>query len=182
MRLAKPNISTNERILISLFASWLLDIDDGKTSKPDPQDPENTSWVDIPINYCTPDDENGETKFYLIHDEATPVDNDGAETEILYPVEHLNTLKPPGYPPYRLELKVGAPVMLLRNVNVAGGLCNRTRMIVKQIMTKLIEVQIITGTRVGEKVFIHIISLIHKDPNLPFVLKRRQFPLKLCMH
>ncbi|GKD17582.1 DNA helicase [Tanacetum coccineum] len=56
---AKPNISTNERILISLFASWLLDIDDGKTSKPDPQDPENTSWVDIPINYCTPDDENG---------------------------------------------------------------------------------------------------------------------------
>ncbi|GJU19294.1 DNA helicase [Tanacetum coccineum] len=228
MRLTKPNISADERSLISSFASWLLDIGDGKTGEPDPQDPENTSWVDIPINYCIPDNENGlqnlinfiydqstlqtpsavtlqqkaivcpknetadtinskvlemvqgETKIYLSHDEATPIDNDGAETEMLYPVEHLNTLKLSGFPPHRLELKVGAPVMLLRNVNVAGGLCNGTRMIVKQIMTKLIEVQIITGTRVGEKVFIHRISLIHKDPNLPFVLKRRQFPIKLC--
>nr|GEW37107.1 DNA helicase [Tanacetum cinerariifolium] len=198
MRLAKPNISVDERSLISSFASWLLDIGDRKTGEPDPQDPKNTSWVDIPINYCILDDENGlqnlinfiydqilemvqgKTKIYLSHDEATPVDNEGAETEMLYPIGHLNTLKPTWYPPHRLELRVGAPVMLLRNVNVIGGLCNRTRMIFKQIMTKLIEVQIISGTRVGEKVFIHIISLIHKDPNLPFVLKRRQFPLKLC--
>nr|GEX09474.1 ATP-dependent DNA helicase PIF1-like [Tanacetum cinerariifolium] len=122
----------------------------------------------------------GETKIYLSHDEARPIDNDGAETEMLYPVEHLNTLKLLGYPPHRLELKVWAPVMFLQNVNVAGGLCNGTRMIVKQTMTKLIEVQIITGTRVGEKVFIHRISLIHKDTNLLFVLTRRQFPLKLC--
>ncbi|GJU88439.1 DNA helicase [Tanacetum coccineum] len=163
MRLTKPNISADERSLISSFASWLLDIGDGKTGEPDPQDPENTSWVDIPINYCIPDNENGlqnlinfiydqstlqtpsavtlqqkaivcpknetadtinskvlemvqgETKIYLSHDEATPIDNDGAETEMLYPVEHLNTLKLSGFPPHRLELKVGAPVMLLRN-------------------------------------------------------------------
>nr|GEW40490.1 helicase-like protein [Tanacetum cinerariifolium] len=228
MHLEKSNISADEHSLISSFASCLLNIGDRNMGDPDLEDPENTSWVDIPIKYCIPDDKKGlqnlinfiydqntlqtpsaitlqqkaivcpknetadtinskvlemvqgETKIYLSHDEARPVDNDGAETEMLYPVEHLNTLKLPGYPPHRLELKVGAPVMLLRNVNVAGGLCNGTRMIVKQIMTKLIEVQIITGTRVGEKVFIHRISLIHKDPNLPFVLKRRQFPLKLC--
>ncbi|GKE14700.1 DNA helicase [Tanacetum coccineum] len=155
--------SLYERSLISSFASWLLDIGDGKTGEPDPQDPKNTSWVDIPINYSIPDNENGlqnlinfiydqstlqtpsavtlqqkaivcpknetadtinskvlemvqgETKIYLSHDEATPIDNDGAETEMLYPVEHLNTLKLSGFPPHRLELKVGAPVMLLRN-------------------------------------------------------------------
>ena len=47
-------------------------------------------------------------------------------------------------------------------------------------MSKLIQVQIITGTRVGEKVFIHRIPLVHKDPNLPFIFKRTQFPIKLC--
>ena len=70
--------------------------------------------------------------------------------------------------------------MILRNVTLAGGLCNGTRMIVTQLMSRLIEVQIITGTRVGEKVFIHRIPLVHTDPNLPFLFKRHQFPIKLC--
>ncbi|GKC92603.1 DNA helicase [Tanacetum coccineum] len=122
----------------------------------------------------------GETTTYLSHDEATPLKRDGAETEMLYHIEHLNTLKFPGFPPHRLELKVGAPAMLLRNVNVAGGLCNDIRMIVRQMMTKIIEVQIITGTRVGENVFIHRISLNHKDSNFPFIFKLRQFPINLC--
>nr|GEX08262.1 DNA helicase [Tanacetum cinerariifolium] len=163
MRLEKPNISADERSLISSFASWLLNIGDGNMGNPDPEDLENTSWVDIPINYLTlqqkaivcPKNETidtinskvlemvqGETKIYLNQNEARPVDNDREKTEMLYPVEHLNTLKLPEYPPHQLELKVRAPVMLLRNVNVAGGLCDETRMIVKQIMTKLIEVKL----------------------------------------
>ncbi|GJU69446.1 DNA helicase [Tanacetum coccineum] len=81
----------------------------------------------------------GETTTYLSHDEATPLEHDGAETEMLYHIEHLNTLKFLGFSPHRLELKVGAPVMLLRNVNVDGGLCNDIRMIVRQMMMKLIE-------------------------------------------
>ncbi|GJS85672.1 ribonuclease H-like domain-containing protein [Tanacetum coccineum] len=105
--------------------------------------------------------------------------DENSRQELIF-LEHLNTLKLPGFPPHHLELKVGAPVMFLRNVNLVGGICNGTRMIVRQLMTKLIEVQIITGTRVEEKVFIHRISLIHSDPNLPFVFKRRQFPIKLC--
>nr|GEV95447.1 DNA helicase [Tanacetum cinerariifolium] len=143
MRLEKPNISVDERSLISSCASWLLNIGDGNMGDPDPEDPKNTSWVDIPVNYLTLQQKaivclknetadtinskvlemvQGKTKICLSHDEARPIDNDGAETEMLYPVEHLNTLKLPGYPPHRLELKVGAPVMLLRNMNVAGGL------------------------------------------------------------
>ncbi|GJU98398.1 DNA helicase [Tanacetum coccineum] len=85
-----------------------------------------------------------------------------------YPVEHLNSLKLPGFPPHRLKLKVGAPVMLLRNINLVGGLCNGTRMIVTQLMTKLIEVQIITGTRMGEKVFttqMELSSIAQLTPN-----------------
>ncbi|GJT08692.1 nucleic acid-binding, OB-fold protein [Tanacetum coccineum] len=58
----------------------------------------------------------------------------------------------PGLSPHKLELKVGSPIMLLRNVNLSGGLCNRTRMIVRSLMSKLIEAQIITGMSIGEKV------------------------------
>nr|GEV81281.1 DNA helicase [Tanacetum cinerariifolium] len=228
MRLARLDISLEERSLVNSFASWLLDIGDGKIGEPADEDPESTSWVHIPPAYCLPPDEQGlsklidfiydqstlhtpssttlqqkaivcpknetaaiinskvlamvpgESTIYMSQDEATLTGNDGAETGMLYLIEHLNTFKLPGFPPHQLKLKVGAPVMLLRNVNIAGGLCNDTRMIVRQLMTKLIEVQIIMGTRVGEKVFIYRITLIHNDLNLPFVLKCKQFPIKLC--
>ncbi|GKA95991.1 DNA helicase [Tanacetum coccineum] len=64
---------------------------------------------------------------YLSSDEATTHGNDSGETKLLYPNEYLNSLKFAGLPPHRLELKVGAPIILLRNLNLTGGLCNGTR-------------------------------------------------------
>ncbi|GJY61331.1 DNA helicase [Tanacetum coccineum] len=122
----------------------------------------------------------GVMKTYLSRDEAIPLGKQTSETEMLYPMEYLNTLTFPGFPPHELQLKVGTPIMMLRNVNLSGGLCNGTRMIVTSLMSRLIEAQIITGTRIGEKVFIHRIPLTHKDPNLSFTFKRTQFPVKVC--
>jgi ATP-dependent DNA helicase PIF1 len=51
----------------------------------------------------------------------------------LYPMEFLNTLKFPGIPDHELKLKVGLPVVLLRNINQFVGLCNGTRMTVTQL-------------------------------------------------
>ncbi|GJU97120.1 DNA helicase [Tanacetum coccineum] len=123
---------------------------------------------------------NTEQRVYLSSDEATPHSNDGGETELLYPVEYLNTLTFAGLPPHRLELKVGAPIILLRNLNIPGGLCNGTRMIVTQLLSKVIEARIITGTRISEKVFLPRIPLINRDLQLPFIFKRKQFPVKVC--
>ncbi|GJT48530.1 DNA helicase [Tanacetum coccineum] len=120
------------------------------------------------------------TKTYLSRDEAIPMGRETSETKLLYPMEYLNTITFPGFPPHELQLKVGSPIMLLRNVKLSGGLCNGTRMIVTSLMSRLIEAQIITGTKIGEKVFIHRIPLTHKDPNLSFTFKRTQFPVKLC--
>ncbi|XP_071714606.1 uncharacterized protein [Rutidosis leptorrhynchoides] len=47
------------------------------------------------------------------------------------------------------------------------------------MLAKSVEAEIITGTRVGEKVFFPRMSIIHKEPMLPFILKRQQFPLKI---
>ncbi|XP_034601220.1 uncharacterized protein [Setaria viridis] len=47
-----------------------------------------------------------------------------------YPSEFLNTLTPNGLPPHLLKLKIGCPVILLRNIDPANGLCNGTRLVV----------------------------------------------------
>nr|GFB97816.1 ATP-dependent DNA helicase PIF1-like [Tanacetum cinerariifolium] len=122
---------------------------------------------------------NEQERVYLSSDEATPHCNDGGETELLYPSEYLNSLNFPGLPPHRLQLKVGPPIILLRNLKLTGSLCNGTRMIVTQLLNKVIEARIITGTRISEKVFLPRISLINRDLEMPFLFKRKQFPVKL---
>jgi ATP-dependent DNA helicase PIF1 len=50
--------------------------------------------------------------------------------EALYPTEFLNTLSINGLPDHVLHLKIGVPVMLLRNHDPTRGLCNGTQLIV----------------------------------------------------
>ena len=57
------------------------------------------------------------------------VDDDDHRLE--YPVEFLNLLNPSGLAEHELYLKVGAPVILLRNFDVKAGHCNGTRYIIK---------------------------------------------------
>nr|GEV98373.1 DNA helicase [Tanacetum cinerariifolium] len=122
----------------------------------------------------------GRAYTYLSYDEAIPYGHDGGEVELLYPREYLNTLSFPGLPPHRLELKIDTPIMLLRNINIVGGLCNGTRLIVTQLLPKMIEAQIITGTRVSQKVFLPCIPFTARNPRVPFIFKRKQFPVKAC--
>ena len=117
---------------------------------------------------------------YLSVDSVIPYANEKGDTEILYPPEYLNLLNFNGFPKHQLEVKVGAPIMLLRNINQMNGLCNGTRMIVTQLLPRIIEAKVITGTHIGHKVYIPKITLNHNDKELPFVFKRKQFPIKVC--
>ena len=66
-----------------------------------------------------------------------------------FPIEFLDSLEMTGLPPHQLHLKVGAIVMLLRNMNVALGLLNGTRLIVRNMYTNALDLEIITGVKCG---------------------------------
>ncbi len=72
----------------------------------------------------------------------------------LYHVEFLNILQLSGIVNHKLELKVGVPILLLRNLNQSIGLCNGTRLIVKRLGQRVIEAEIFTGNNVDKCVFI----------------------------
>jgi ATP-dependent DNA helicase PIF1 len=76
-----------------------------------------------------------------------------------------------------LELKVGTPIMLLRNLD-APRLCNGTRLSVKSLMPHVIEATILIGCANGEDVFIPPIPIIPTD--MPFEFKRLEFPIRLA--
>ncbi|KAJ0502191.1 putative DNA helicase [Helianthus annuus] len=122
----------------------------------------------------------GNSKTYLSTDSIIPRAGCHGDIDLLYPTEYLAILNFNGWPPHELELKVNVPVILIRNINQTSGLCNGTRLIVTQLLSRVIEAQIMTGTTIGQRVYIPRITLTHVDEQLPFTFKRKQFPLKLC--
>lgn len=72
-------------------------------------------------------------------------------------------------------LGFGALVMLLRNIDTKCGLCNMARLQITHIANHVLEVKVITGDRVGEKVLIFKVVIIPSDPKIPFKMGRRQF-------
>ncbi|GJW42999.1 DNA helicase [Tanacetum coccineum] len=60
----------------------------------------------------------GRSRTYLSRNEAIPASKETSETDLLYPMEYLNTITFPGFPPYELDLKVRSSIMLLQNVNL----------------------------------------------------------------
>lgn len=70
--------------------------------------------------------------------------------------------------------------MLLRNLSIKNGLCNGTRMVLKDFSRNCIKVEIITGAHSGTIHFIPRISLnTANDQALPFNFERHQFPVRL---
>ncbi len=103
--------------------------------------------------------------------------SDDPEEIANFPVPFLNTLNTSGLPPHKLTLKVGAIIMIIRNLNTAAGLCNGTRLFVRDLSPNLIVAQVLTGKAAGKVVFIPKLSIIPTDTDFPFKLSRTQFPV-----
>ena len=93
--------------------------------------------------------------------------------------EFLNSLNTSGLPNHRIKLKIGSPIMLLRNLDQTQGLCNGTRLIVTRLAKHVIAAEIISGKNVGDNVYIPRMSMSPSQSPWPFKLLRRQFPIML---
>lgn len=122
----------------------------------------------------------GEQREYFSYDCVSKVSEKFNDMDAIYQVEMLNTITINNFPDHRLVLKVGMPIMLLRNLNQTAGLCNGTRMIITELGDRLIEACVITGSNVGDTVYIPKIMLSHKHKKWPYTLERRQFPIRVC--
>lgn len=228
MRLQKEGLSAEEKVEMSQFADWILQIGNGTAAATSFGCDDEPSWVQIPEELLIPESENsmdsildeiysnfqdnlhnrqyfrdravvaptnhtvdelnmamlnkmeGDERSYLSFDSVCRVNTDTNDEELLYPSEFLNSLDFNGLPPHDLRLKVGAPVILLRNLNQSAGLCNGTRLIILQMTPRVIEAEILTGSKAGSKCYIPRITLQPSDSKLPVRFKRRQFPFRLA--
>jgi hypothetical protein len=122
----------------------------------------------------------GEAINYLAADKICQDDEVDPIIDNQYPMEYLNSLNPSGLPPFNLELKVGCPIMLLRNIAPKEGLCNGTRLMVVQCNQHVVEGKILTGDEASNLVFIPRVSLAPSSTELPIPMMRRQFPIRLA--
>uniref|UniRef100_A0A0R0L125 ATP-dependent DNA helicase n=1 Tax=Glycine max TaxID=3847 RepID=A0A0R0L125_SOYBN len=77
--------------------------------------------------------------------------------------EFLNSLKTSGIPNHKLKIKVGTPIILLRNLDQADGLCNGTRLIVTRLGSNVVEAEIITGPNICHRTYIPRMNLSPSD-------------------
>ena len=96
----------------------------------------------------------------------------------LFPTEFLNSITPTSLPPHRLYLKECASIILLRSLDPTQGMCNGSRLTVRAFQNHVIDAEIATGIHRGKRVFIPRILMMPSETDFPFVLKRKQFPIR----
>ncbi|CAI0422978.1 unnamed protein product [Linum tenue] len=140
--------------------------------------PKNTTVTEI--NSYMLQQVPGITKTYYSSDSLQQSTETFASFEDCYPTEFLNTLTFNGVPDHELILKNYTPIMLLRNLNPGLGLCNGTRIMITSLGDNVIRGTIMGGSNDTDDVIITRIVLNIENSRWPFILKRRQFPVRLC--
>ena len=121
----------------------------------------------------------GDTRLYKSVD--TPIEDEKTKkSKLRYSTEFLNQYEEGGFPPHELNLKLGMPIMILRNLCPSAGICNGTRLIIREMKSRVIEAEIIAGPdpTIGTRFLIPRITL-QPNPDYPFKLNfnRKQFPI-----
>ncbi|WVZ61410.1 hypothetical protein U9M48_011289 [Paspalum notatum var. saurae] len=173
MRLQRKDLTEDEYKDLQSFNDWILNIGNGYLYQTIILKLNLTLWFTRAILATTNeivDEINNymvtllptERREYYSADTISKCVDAPNDANILYPVEYLNTLNANNFPPHKLTLKIGTPVMLLRNLNQHLGLCNGTRIMITKLGDTLLEGIIITGqtlANVGiylkKKVFTH---------------------------
>ncbi|XP_071736465.1 uncharacterized protein [Rutidosis leptorrhynchoides] len=124
---------------------------------------------------------DGDARIFLSSDIICQTERDSHFNSELYTTDYLNRINIGGLPKHNLILKVGVPVILLRNVVQSRGLCNGTRLQITEQMDKMIKAKILTRTHVGTITAIPRMLIVPSDKRIPFRFQRRQYPISMCI-
>ncbi|VDK79448.1 unnamed protein product [Cylicostephanus goldi] len=92
--------------------------------------------------------------------------------------EFIHHLTPPGRPQYKLKLKCGSMIMLLRNVDVEERMCNGTRL---EVLAFVCDNRMLRCRNLLTGRITHItrMPLDYADENTGIAFRRFQFPVRL---
>ncbi|CAL2248880.1 unnamed protein product [Prunus armeniaca] len=203
MRLSKKGLNSEEKQKISEFAAWILQIGNGQIIDIEDPNDEEAPWIEIPQDLLIqsnidpiqsiflatyPDFDKNFADFAYLRERAIVTARNSTVTEINnYAIDLL-----PGEKRIYLSsdslcssstnfenLCMIYPTEFLNQLEF-NGLCNGTRLVVTQMVDRVIEAKILTGSHIGHKVFIPRIVLSATENKWPFIFKRRQFPIRPC--
>ena len=124
------------------------------------------------------DDETVSYRTYYAFDTAV---EDDLSQRVIVSRDMMNQSWYPGFPEYNLTLKVGVPIMCIRNLSRSTGLMNGTRLIVTKLGRNFVCGRIITeGAFKNNEVVIPRISILSNEGHLSFKMKRTQLPIVVC--
>ncbi|GJR36290.1 ATP-dependent DNA helicase PIF1-like protein [Tanacetum coccineum] len=121
----------------------------------------------------------GEEMVCLSSDNVDKTKRNATMDQSIFSPGFINGSKFSSVPNHMLLLKVGFPIILLKNIDQPNGLCNGKRLQVLQLIRTSISAQIINGTHFGKKVIIPRLRITPSDKRLPLKIVRKQFPLSV---
>ena len=100
----------------------------------------------------------------------------GHQRDDAYPEEFLASIRESSLPAHVIRLKVGAPIIALRNIT--KGVSNGTRMVVTKLLRHSIKARVLHGPSEGREI---LISRVEMTQNMgSFELKRCQLPIRVA--
>ncbi|KAF1895154.1 hypothetical protein Lal_00022652 [Lupinus albus] len=115
-------------------------------------------------------------KEYLSSDSVDMCDTNDSEAFNILTPEFLNSFETYGLPNHKIKLKVGTPIMFLRNLDQSERLCTGTRLMVTKMESHVLLAKIMSGQNIGNIIYIHRLSMSPSQSPWSFTLIRRQFP------
>ncbi|XP_012844362.1 PREDICTED: uncharacterized protein LOC105964384 [Erythranthe guttata] len=117
----------------------------------------------------------GEEKLYLSSDSMCRDEQTTKDNAEIYSTEFLNTIRYSGVPSHVLKFKVGAPVMLIRNIDQARILCNGTRLQIIRTGIHVLTCKFFSGKNISDMEFIPRMTLIPSNSGLPIKSEEDSF-------
>ena len=116
---------------------------------------------------------SGATKTYYSADDIICEPSADEHKNSYVTPEFLRSIKSSSLPLGELNIKLGCPLILLRNLSPSNRLCNGSRMTVINMSERILQIQLIGGDHHGQLALIPRIALIPpSSPDFTFKFKR----------